>query len=71
MRGDQAPGQVGCDPPFERNLALARRLNVVGTPVMLFADGRRLDGYADAAEIESPAQGGGHVLSACSRRCRA
>lgn len=54
---------AGCDHPIERNRALARRLNVQGTPTMLFTNGRRLDGYADAAEIESH-------LSASPRQAR-
>lgn len=43
----------GCAHPIERNLALAQRLNVRGTPMIMFANGRRLDGYANAADIEA------------------
>lgn len=42
-----------CAHPLERNLALAQRLKVRGTPTILFADGNRIDGYVDAAEIEA------------------
>lgn len=42
-----------CANPIERNLLLAQRLKVRGTPTMVFTDGRRLDGYTNAAEIES------------------
>ena len=42
-----------CDHPLDRNLALARRLDVNGTPAVLFADGSRLSGYAQAAELEA------------------
>lgn len=45
--------EANCAHPIERNLALAQRLNVRGTPTMVFADGRRLDGYTSAAAIES------------------
>lgn len=44
---------ANCVNPVERNLALAQRLKVRGTPTMVFADGRRLDGYTEVAEIES------------------
>lgn len=56
MAGNDAaqwhPG-ADCDHPIERNLALARRLKVQGTPTLFFADGRRLNGYTGATEIES------------------
>lgn len=42
-----------CDSPLERNTGLAQRLDVGGTPTLLFADGSRISGYADANEIES------------------
>ena len=42
-----------CAHPLERNLALARQLNVRGTPTILYADGTRTNGYAEAAEIEA------------------
>jgi thiol:disulfide interchange protein DsbC len=44
---------TACAHPLERNLALAQRLKVLGTPTILYANGRRTEGYADAAEIES------------------
>ena len=43
---------AGCAHPLERNLTLARRLRVSGTPTMIFADGRRVSGYLSADEIE-------------------
>ncbi|RZI40129.1 DsbC family protein [Herbaspirillum sp. HC18] len=42
-----------CPHPLERNLALAQRMNVRGTPTLLYADGTRTDGATDAADIES------------------
>lgn len=44
---------VNCPHPIDRNLALAQRLKVRGTPTMFFADGHRVDGYTDATEIEA------------------
>ena len=56
QQGDQsllATSPSPCAHPLERNLALAQRLKVSGTPTIFYADGRRSDGYVDAAEIES------------------
>lgn len=36
-----------CDNPLDRNLALAQRLAVQGTPTVVWADGTRTDGYVD------------------------
>lgn len=49
-----------CAHPLERNLALAKRLNVRGTPTILYANGHRTDGYVDSADIEA------HLVSAAS-----
>lgn len=48
-----ASSSTACAHPLDRNLALAQRLKVHGTPTIFYANGRRTDGYADAAEIES------------------
>ncbi len=42
-----------CEHPVERNLALARRLGVQGTPTLIWADGSRTDGYVDRAVLEA------------------
>lgn len=42
-----------CDHPLERNLALAQRLGVQGTPTLLWADGSRTDGYVDRSVLEA------------------
>jgi len=42
-----------CDNPVDENLALGRRLRIDGTPALIFADGRRLPGYAEAERIEA------------------
>lgn len=42
-----------CDHPVERNLALAHRLGVQGTPTLIWADGSRTDGYVDRAVLEA------------------
>ena len=54
LQGDQSllATAASCAHPLERNLALAQRLKVRGTPTIFYADGRRSDGYVEAAEIE-------------------
>jgi thiol:disulfide interchange protein DsbC len=42
-----APRAAECDNPLDRNLALAQRLAVQGTPTLVWADGTRTDGYVD------------------------
>jgi len=42
-----------CDHPVERNLELARRLGVNGTPTLFLPDGSRMEGYVPRATIES------------------
>jgi len=42
-----------CDHPVERNLELARRLGVSGTPTLFWPDGSRTEGYVPRATIES------------------
>ena len=44
---------ANCDHPLERNLALAQRLGVQGTPTLLWADGSRTDGYVDRSVLEA------------------
>jgi thiol:disulfide interchange protein DsbC len=43
----------GCEHPINRNLALAHRLGVQGTPTMIWADGSRTDGYVGRTVLES------------------
>lgn len=44
---------ANCDHPVDRNLALAHRLGVQGTPTLIWADGSRTDGYVDRAVLEA------------------
>lgn len=41
-----------CASPLDRNLELARRLGVSGTPTLFYADGTRTAGYVPLSEIE-------------------
>lgn len=45
-----------CAHPIQRNLALARRLGIQGTPTLIWADGSRTDGYTGRAVLEARAQ---------------
>ncbi len=45
-------GKTDCGDPVEENLALGQKLRIDGTPAMIFSDGRRAPGYAEAARIE-------------------
>lgn len=47
-----------CDNPLERNLALARRLGVQGTPTLFWADGGRTDGYVGRQALDTRLQAG-------------
>jgi thiol:disulfide interchange protein DsbC len=51
-----ASSAANCSAPLERNLALARRMNVQGTPTLFYPDGLRTDGVIDAAAIDARLQ---------------
>lgn len=51
-RGAEPP-KVDCPNPIDRNVALAERLGINGTPTLISGDGRKLPGAAPAARIES------------------
>ncbi|WP_395695118.1 DsbC family protein, partial [Piscinibacter sp.] len=55
LQGDASMLSVSstCDHPVDRNLALAQRLGVQGTPTLVWADGSRTDGYVDRAVLEA------------------
>ena len=52
---DPRPGATGgdCAHPVDRNVALAERLGVTGTPTLVAADGRVLPGAASAEQINA------------------
>ena len=45
-----------CSHPIQRNLALAQRLGIQGTPTLIWADGSRTDGFVERAVLEARAQ---------------
>jgi thiol:disulfide interchange protein DsbC len=53
MLNDKVPeGKGDCANPVEANLDLGQKLGVQGTPAIFLANGKRLPGYAPAAELE-------------------
>jgi thiol:disulfide interchange protein DsbC len=48
-----APASADCTHPLDRNLALARRLGVQGTPTLFWADGSRIDGFVERAVLQA------------------
>ena len=53
MTRDQPPPTADCAHPVDRNVALAERLGVTGTPTLVAADGRVLPGAASAEQINA------------------
>ena len=55
LQGDSSllDAALSCEHPVERNLALARRLGVQGTPTVIWADGTRTDGYVGRSVLEA------------------
>ncbi len=55
LQGDASLLQAGarCDHPVGRNLELARRLGVQGTPTLVWADGTRTSGYVGRSVLEA------------------
>lgn len=48
-----APQPADCPNPVDRNIALAERLGIGGTPTLISADGRKIPGAATAARIDA------------------
>lgn len=51
--------QAKCPNPLDRNLELAKRLGVRGTPTLFWSDGSRSEGYLDARAVEASLARGG------------
>lgn len=53
LRDKAIPAAAGCDTgAITRNVALGRKYKITGTPTLFFADGSRVPGAIDAAQIE-------------------
>jgi len=51
MQKGVAPQAQNCNNPVDRNIALAQRFGINGTPTLIAADGRKLPGAASADRI--------------------
>jgi thiol:disulfide interchange protein DsbC len=52
MIDGKQPAGASCTHPTDKVVALGRKLNIKGTPAMIFADGSRTPGYMPAAMLE-------------------
>ena len=52
MKSGTVPASRKCENPIQRNIQLAQRLGIQGTPTMVSADGRMLPGAAPSDRIE-------------------
>lgn len=57
MLNNIQPPAGTCDTPSAKVLELGRKLNVAGTPMLIFADGTRVPGFLPAAELEKALNG--------------
>lgn len=57
----KAPAARQCDNPIDRNIALANKLGIAGTPALIFSDGSLVPGAISESQIEArlAATGGG------------
>lgn len=53
LNGKAPPAVADCKHPLEKNMELGRKLEVTGTPTIVFADGRRMPGAVPLDKIES------------------
>lgn len=49
--GKALPQRTNCAAPLERNVALARKLRIMGTPNILFQSGERVPGLVNAEQL--------------------
>lgn len=52
MRDNTAPSPGNCATPIEKNLALAQKLGIRGTPSIFLANGKRLPGFLPLPQLE-------------------
>lgn len=53
MTAGTAPTATNCDNPIDRNVALGERLQVMGTPALIFDDGSVIPGAVSVERIEA------------------
>jgi len=52
FKGELPKGAADCKTPVDATMDYGAKLRISGTPTLIFADGRRVDGYIPAARIE-------------------
>jgi thiol:disulfide interchange protein DsbC len=52
-KGKSPTGKGDCENPIDENLALGAKLNIDGTPAMIFANGKRVPGYMEAGRLDA------------------
>jgi len=53
INNDKEPKARSCDSTaIDRNIELASKLRIAGTPILFFTDGTRIGGYREASELE-------------------
>lgn len=52
MLNGKQPAKATCKTPTDKVVALGRKMNVNGTPNLIFGDGTQMPGYLPAAELE-------------------
>ena len=57
LRGVTPASDAKCSAPIDRNMELAQRFGIRGTPAIFLADGRMLGGFVPAAELEEAIKG--------------
>lgn len=53
LEGKQPTGDGKCDNPVDEIVALGNSLGIMGTPTMIFANGKRISGSQSAGQIEA------------------
>lgn len=53
LKNEIPSGKGDCDNPIDENLALGAKLRVDGTPAMIFPNGKRVPGYAEAKRLDA------------------
>jgi thiol:disulfide interchange protein DsbC len=46
------PSKTDCPNPLDKNIALAKKLGITGTPAIFFIDGSRIPGAASKDDLE-------------------
>ncbi|WP_085317828.1 DsbC family protein [Derxia lacustris] len=59
LEGKAPEGKGDCENPIDRTVALGKKLRVTGTPTLILADGKRIPGAIEAAQLEAALQQAG------------